>query len=68
MARVLCKYRGALVIAEVASNPDCGKCPECGGATVSDLGDGWMECDGECGFAILKSDWERLTGRSSQVN
>lgn len=63
MQRALCQYRGALVIAEVSPNPGGGKCPECGGTTLIESAYGWMECDGECSFAIAKSDWERITGQ-----
>jgi hypothetical protein len=57
--RALCKFRGCLVIAEVSSNPDGGRCPECGASQVQEYY-GWMECVGECGFAINKADWDRI--------
>ena len=61
MERALCKYQGCLVIAEVSANPDGGSCPECGGVELSEGHHGWMECEGECSFAILKTDWKRIT-------
>lgn len=56
--RVLCKYRGQLVLAEVFANADgsAGRCPECGSTRFSDDGHGWAACD--CGFAYLLSDVE----------
>lgn len=56
--RVLCKFRGMLVIAEVTKREDReGSCPECGSKEFRERY-GWLECD--CGFAYLKSHIEEL--------
>ncbi len=59
--RVLCKYRGMLVIAEVNFVPGNGTaCPDCRCGRLAERS-GWYECD-QCGFAYLMSDVERICG------
>lgn len=57
--RALCKYRGMLVIASFTkcSEGQHNRCPECGDNMFNDI-NGWIECD--CGFAILKTDYDRI--------
>ena len=59
--RALCKWRGALVIAEFrkCQPGQHGKCPECGG-TIFTEHHGWVECEGECGFAINAPDLDAI--------
>jgi hypothetical protein len=58
--RVLCKFDGMLVIAEVQATKDGqpGKCPQCGSVDFHENA-GWSECD--CGFAYLTSGIKKIT-------
>jgi hypothetical protein len=64
MSEALCKFRGMLVIMKVSQceGEGVGSCPECG-ATKFHTINGWVECD--CGFAINKPDYERITGKAA---
>ena len=55
--RALIVYRGMLCVVEVSPNPD-GQCV-CGAKEFIFEEYGWMVC--ECGFKILKTDWEKIT-------
>lgn len=57
--RVLCKFRGMLVIAEVSVRTDGepGHCPECNATSFYEHC-GWTECD--CGFAYLTAHLEKI--------
>ena len=64
--RALCKYQGRLVIAEFTKcvSDNTGRCPECGGTIFSEH-QGWTECEGECGFAILTNNLKTIEGKSN---
>lgn len=59
--KVLCKYRGMLVIMQVSKNAN-GRCPECGATEFHEHG-GWVECD--CGFAVDKTSYEKVIKNES---
>ena len=66
MSKILCKFRGMLITAEVKVRSDDfgGKCPECGSKKFYDR-HGWTECD--CGFAYLTSDLNKVMKKARSL-
>jgi hypothetical protein len=65
--KVLCKFHGALVIAEVAvrKSGSPGACPQCGKTEFTESA-GWTSC--ECGFAYLSSGLQRVVEEFKRNN
>ena len=40
---------------ELEPTTDQGRCPDCGSVSFRNAPHGWVECDNDCGFAILKN-------------
>jgi hypothetical protein len=55
----LCQFRGMLVLFAIQPAVDGkGHCPDCGCATFRDGPHGWLECENDCGFSVLKKHVE----------
>lgn len=60
MNKILCKFRGMLVLLDctINSNNKELKCPDCGSSDFNKY-HGWIECN-TCDFAFLESTYNEL--------